>query len=133
MPKIRKEAVDTQIGERLRQLRLARGLSQADLGRALAISYQQIQKYEKGSNRMSASTLLKVAKYFGLSPQSFFEGLALPGHAAMPGFHEENEGFAQPAPTSEGADLLKAFMRIADPAARKRLLEFARSLSDEEK
>jgi transcriptional regulator with XRE-family HTH domain len=124
MPKIRKEAVDTQIGERLRALRLARGLSQADLGKALDISYQQVQKYEKGGNRMSASTLLKVAAFFAIPPQSLLEGLVQNSHGAG-----EGEDLARLARTPEGAALLKAFQRITDPAARKRLLAFATEMA----
>ena len=125
MPKIRKEAVDVQIGERLRALRLARGLSQADLGKALDISYQQVQKYEKGGNRMSASTLLKVAAFFGVPPQTLLEGLAPASHAA----HAEGEELTRLARTPEGSAILRALLRITDPAARKRLLALANDMA----
>lgn len=133
MPKIRKEPVDVRIGERLRTLRLERGLSQADLGKALDISYQQIQKYEKGGNRMSASTLLKVARFFALPPQCMFEGLLETNDTAMAGFREEAApaSHASYASNAETSALLSAFQRIADPDARKRLLELAKNIAGE--
>lgn len=66
------DPVDVFVGERLRAARLACGLSQTDLGRALKLSFQQIQKYERGANRMSASMLMKAAKALGVPVAGFF-------------------------------------------------------------
>lgn len=66
------DPIDVYIGQRLRAERLARKMSQADLGAALNVTFQQIQKYERGDNRVSASMLTKAAKALGLSVTEFF-------------------------------------------------------------
>ncbi len=68
-------AIDSQLGAALRQLRLARGLSQTELGKSLGLSLQQIQKYESGSNRMAASTLYRAAEILGVDVGAFYAGL----------------------------------------------------------
>ncbi len=67
--------IDTRIGQQLRQARLSKGMSQDSLGRALGISFQQVQKYEKGSNRIGASRLWDISRVLDLPIDFFFEGL----------------------------------------------------------
>lgn len=69
------EAIDGHVGERIRALRNLRGKSQTDTGDALGITFQQVQKQEKGINRVSASALYRLAKYLEVDPSYFFEGL----------------------------------------------------------
>lgn len=64
--------VDTHIGHRLRELRSQAGVSQIKLGKLLGVSFQQIQKYENGSNRLSAARLWKIAQEFGIKIEAFF-------------------------------------------------------------
>lgn len=66
--------VDVHVGSRIRALRLDRGLSQSALGDAVGVSFQQIQKYERGSNRVSASMLYRIAGVLGTEVQALFEG-----------------------------------------------------------
>lgn len=66
--------IDVLVGQNLRTLRTANGMSQTNLGDKLEITFQQIQKYEKGTNRISASTLYELAKIFGVSVETFFQG-----------------------------------------------------------
>lgn len=80
MPRINTDStaeIDEKIGDRLLNIRLARGISQAELGDSLGVSFQQIQKYERGSNRMSASVLVLICKELKVSPMTllgqFFE------------------------------------------------------------
>ncbi|MDM9621909.1 hypothetical protein A6U87_20445 [Rhizobium sp. AC44/96] len=80
MPRINTDStaeIDEEIGDRLLNIRLARGISQAELGDSLGVSFQQIQKYERGSNRMSASVLVLICKELKVSPMTllgqFFE------------------------------------------------------------
>ncbi|MEF2073653.1 helix-turn-helix domain-containing protein [Consotaella aegiceratis] len=68
------DPVDLFVGERLRELRTDRGISQQTLGEALGVTFQQLQKYEKGINRISASRLYRAAKALGVEPASFFDG-----------------------------------------------------------
>jgi transcriptional regulator with XRE-family HTH domain len=68
--------VDTKIGERLRYLRTSYGLSQAEVGAAIGVSFQQIQKYEAGKNRVAVSTMLALADHLGISAARFLRGIA---------------------------------------------------------
>ena len=72
--KPRKSSTDSIIGQNLRAIRVSKGLTQKNLAEALGLTFQQVQKYEKGSNRISASTLLKVADYVDEPLSSFFTG-----------------------------------------------------------
>lgn len=69
------DPIDVHVGQRLRQLRLARKISQEQLGEALSVSFQQVQKQERAVNRLSASALYKAARFLDVSPAAFFEGL----------------------------------------------------------
>jgi transcriptional regulator with XRE-family HTH domain len=66
--------IDVLVGQNLRTLRTVNGMSQTNLGEKLGITFQQIQKYEKGSNRIAASSLYELAKIFGVSVEAFFNG-----------------------------------------------------------
>ncbi len=68
--------VDRHVGRRVSEKRLAMGYSQSDLGRALGLTFQQVQKYEKGTNRISSSKLWEIAKFLNVDIEHFFEGLA---------------------------------------------------------
>lgn len=84
------KAINRHIGDRLRILREKRGLSQADLGAVLDVSFQQMGNYEKGKHRLSAGALFLLARFLGTSPDSFFEGLA----PAEAGFSEDAADYA---------------------------------------
>jgi transcriptional regulator with XRE-family HTH domain len=68
------DVIDKHVGERLMQMRREMGVSQADVGLAVGVSYQQIQKYERGFNRISVSRLWKICEYLDVTPSYFFEG-----------------------------------------------------------
>jgi transcriptional regulator with XRE-family HTH domain len=108
--------IDIEVGNSIKAHRLWRGLTQVDLGEALGVTFQQIQKYEKGTNRISASRLAQAAKVFGVPVSSFFPG-------QTNGTRFENtliEGeLAQFIASGEGHELNGAFSRIASPAVRK--------------
>lgn len=76
--------LDTHIGNRIKLLRLLRGLSQERVAEAVGITFQQVQKYESGANRISASRLYALADYLGVSLDYFFDGLARQDVAALP-------------------------------------------------
>jgi len=69
-------AVDIKLGEQLRGLRQKTGMSQAELGASIGVSFQQIQKYEAGKNRVAVSTMLALADHLGISPARFLRGIA---------------------------------------------------------
>jgi transcriptional regulator with XRE-family HTH domain len=123
MPKANGVAADVQIGQKLRTVRRANRMSQTELGEAIGVSYQQIQKYELGHSRMSVSTLLKIAQVFGVSPASFYN--ASESHAAS-----ADRGLDGYAVSKEGRALLKAFSNIPNAGVRRRLVILVESLGD---
>jgi transcriptional regulator with XRE-family HTH domain len=123
--------VDKYVGSRLRMRRLLVGMSQEKLGEALGITFQQVQKYEKGTNRISASRLQHASKVLAVPVEYFYEG--------GPQLDTEQAGFAEAeAPgyvsdflmTNEGVQLVKAFLRIKDAAVRRRLVSLIGALGE---
>ena len=103
------EAINRHIGDRLRILRKKRGLSQADLGAVLDVSFQQMGNYEKGKDRLSAGALFLLARFLGISPAAFFEGLT----SSDMGFAEDGAAYAQAAERPPQSNKLDAaFGRI---------------------
>jgi len=122
--------VDVHVGSRVRLRRLLLGLSQEKLGDELGVTFQQVQKYERGANRIGASRLYRVAKVLQVPIGFFFEGLEA---APVAGFAEGDQtplidDFIN---SPEGVQLAAAFARIRDPAVRRKLLELARTLAGE--
>ena len=123
--------VDKHVGSRMRTRRLLAGMSQEKLGEALGITFQQIQKYEKGTNRISASRLQQAAKVLAVPVDYFYEG--------GPQFDTTQTGFAEAASsdyvsdflmTNEGVQLMKAFLRIKDAAVRRRVIDLIDALGE---
>jgi transcriptional regulator with XRE-family HTH domain len=119
-------AIDGYVGERVRLRRKMLGMSQASLAEALGITFQQIQKYEKGINRIGASRLLRMAEIFGVTVGYFFENGA--AGAGDDGSRLETDAVAAFMASKEGLALGKAFIAIEDPNVRQKLLALTRSL-----
>ena len=83
LPRSRRHAVDVHVGNRVRIRRMKLGLSQATLAKALGMTFQQVQKYEKGANRISASVLYEISGTLDVEPAFFFEGLPSPRKALL--------------------------------------------------
>jgi len=127
--------VDVYVGARLRMRRTMLGMSQSRLGELLGVTFQQIQKYEKGSNRISASRLQHTARVLEVSPGYFFEGA--PTDSAKPGFAGESSQcyVVDFLATTEGLELNRAFLRIHDSKVRRRIVDLVialASLQDDE-
>ncbi|THH35832.1 XRE family transcriptional regulator [Aliishimia ponticola] len=118
--------VDIHVGKRVRQRRWLLGLTQQQLGEAVGIKFQQVQKYETGANRVSASRLWEIAKVLEVPVTFFFEGLDVKkdGRAASSVKVPED-----PTQDREAMELMRAYFGIPEPQ-RKRLFELARVLSD---
>ncbi|MFK8253591.1 helix-turn-helix domain-containing protein [Ancylobacter terrae] len=125
--------VDKHVGSRVRMRRMMVGMSQEKLGENLGITFQQIQKYEKGTNRIGASRLQHIANILGVPVSFFFEG--------APSTSGGGGGFAEgvsPAyvsdflATSEGLALTRAFTRIADGKVRRRVVDLVEAIAGEE-
>ena len=127
--------VDVHVGGRVRLRRMLMGMSQEKLGESLGLTFQQVQKYEKGANRIGASRLFELARILGVTVQYFFEELtgAEEGTAADPKGLNETAGddyLVEFLNSREGIELNRAFLRIDDPRARRAILELVRSLAD---
>lgn len=125
--------IDTHVGSRVRLRRAMLGFSQEKLGEALGITFQQVQKYEKGTNRIGASRLQRISEVLSVPVSFFFEDA--PSQRAPASGMAEPEGsdyVVDFLSTSEGLQLNKAFVRIKDPKIRRRVVELVRSLVDED-
>ena len=123
--------IDKHVGARVRMRRLLVGMSQEKLGTALGITFQQIQKYEKGTNRIGASRLQQIGEVLGVPVSYFFEDAQ--GEALAPGFSDNRSGdyVADFLATSEGLQLTKSFMKVKDPKVRRRIVDLVSSLAAE--
>ena len=122
--------IDVHVGARVRLRRTMLGISQQKLAAALGVTFQQVQKYERAANRISASRLYHLCRVLGVRIGFFYEGLD-PAHAANPGFAEAPaEPFERdPLGQREMIELVDAYYAIDDPAVRRRLFELARQLA----
>ena len=129
MPKKQANPIDAQVGNRVRIRRMLIGMSQEKLGDLLGLTFQQVQKYEKGVNRIGAGRLYEIARILGVPIEFFYEGVA--GGAS--GFAEaESAPLMEFVSSGEGMQLSLAFMKIKDPKVRKRMLDLVKSLAEEE-
>lgn len=128
-----KQDIDAHVGKRLRLRRTMMGLSQEALARAVGITFQQVQKYEKGTNAMNANRLYEFAKFMQVPISYFFEGLEQAGSAA--GFSEESATFdhsgAKTVSDRESLEMMKAFKRIKEQTVRKRLADLVRAVAEQ--
>ncbi|MGE7471628.1 helix-turn-helix domain-containing protein [Bosea sp. NPDC003192] len=124
--------IDRHVGSRVRMQRMLAGISQEKLGEALGLTFQQVQKYEKGTNRISASRLQQISKMLGVPVSFFFEG-APAGETTGGGFADaaSTTYVADFLSTSEGVQLSKAFVRIKNPRVRRRVIDLVEALADE--
>lgn len=122
--------IDKHVGARVRMRRLILGISQGKLGDALDVTFQQVQKYEKGANWIGASRLQQLARVLDVPPAYFFED-APSGEERAPGFAEDegHNHFVDFLSTSEGLQLNRAFAAIRDAKVRKKILDLVVSLA----
>ena len=127
--------VDIHVGARVRLRRTLTGLSQESLGAAVGLTFQQIQKYERGANRIGASRLYEFSKILEVPISYFFEDIPgeLDTHAGryQAGLrdHGQDEIERDPLVKRETLELVRAYYRIPSPRARKRLFELTKSLA----
>lgn len=127
--------IDKHVGSRVRMRRMMLGMSQEKLGDALGLTFQQVQKYEKGTNRIGASRLQQIAHILQVPVSFFFEGAPhSPGVQTTGGMSEA------PSPayvsdflaTSDGLSLTKSFMRIKNSKLRRRIVDLVEQIAGEE-
>jgi transcriptional regulator with XRE-family HTH domain len=125
--------IDKHVGSRVRMRRMMLGMSQEKLGDGLDLTFQQVQKYEKGTNRIGASRLQQISNILQVPVAFFFEG--------APNLHGAADGMKEaPSPayvsdflaSSEGLALTKAFMRIKEPKVRRRIVDLVKQIAGED-
>ena len=125
MPIKSPNATDTHVGKRVRTRRLMLDMSQTNLGEAVSLTFQQIQKYEKGTNRIGASRLQQIAHVLQVPVSFFFEGLPLPSET----WSEEGAYIDDFLATSDGLSLTKHFMRIKNPKLRRSIVDLVEQIA----
>jgi transcriptional regulator with XRE-family HTH domain len=132
MNKKKPNPIDVHVGSRIRLRRNMLGFSQERLGESLGITFQQIQKYEKGTNRVGASRLQAIASILNTPVSFFFEGAPEEDDAAAGRLAEEGTPFVTDfLNSSEGIQLNRAFVKISDPKVRRKVLELVKALAAE--
>jgi transcriptional regulator with XRE-family HTH domain len=136
MPKKSPNLTDKHVGSRVRMRRMMLEMSQTELGNEIGLTFQQVQKYEKGTNRIGAGRLHEIARILKVPISFFFEG-----SPREPGEHRgaRGEGDTPPLPTyvtdflatSDGLALTKAFMQIKDANLRRRIVSLVQEITGE--
>ncbi len=124
--------VDVHVGARLRVRRTLLGMNQTVLGEAIGVAFQQLQKYEKGSNRISGSRLFALSRVLDVPIEYFFDDMPTEVAASSPaqgGGRAKKPPSYEPNPMArrETLELVRAYYKISDPKIRKRLFELAKA------
>jgi transcriptional regulator with XRE-family HTH domain len=128
------DPIDRHVGTRIRGRRIGMRMSQTKLGQAIGVTFQQIQKYESGTNRVGASNLFKIAKALSVEVSFFFDGLSgdlmAPPEFALGLSDQPAAPLAiDPMSSREAFELMHNYFRIADPTVRKRIFQLVRVLA----
>ncbi len=121
--------IDVHVGSRVRMRRLLIGMSQGKLAEHLGVTFQQVQKYEKGASRISASRLLTIAGVFGVSVSFFFEDATVPYHIDEDTFSDSVDASLL---TKDGMALNKAFVSIKSTKVRRSIIDLVKLLADDD-
>jgi transcriptional regulator with XRE-family HTH domain len=131
----RANPIDIHVGSRVRFRRMLLGMSQEKLGEKLGLTFQQVQKYEKGINRIGASRLFDLAQVLGVSVQFFYEEAPLADARAVApdGVAEgpDEQSIVEFLRSRDGLELNRAFVRIPDLKARRAIVDLVRSLAND--
>ena len=127
-PKPRADKIDAYVGSKIRENRMLKGLSQEELARGLDISYQQIQKYERGANRVGASRLYYIGRALGIPVSTFFTGLPI----LEPGAIMENSQFPtsvtdQPDRDRQSLELMRSYHAVRDRGLKRKIYELVKA------
>jgi len=123
------QPVDQYVGRKVRERRLLVGLSQEKLGELVGVTFQQIQKYEKGANRIGASRLSQIAAVLGVSVAYFFEGDTSERPDPAQGADRDFGDISAFVATHDGVELIRAFVAIPDQATRKQIIQLVRAIA----
>jgi transcriptional regulator with XRE-family HTH domain len=126
--------IDQHVGNRVRLRRTLLGYSQDKLAQALGLTFQQVQKYERGANRVSASKLFEIASILGVQISYFFQDMEGQAATAVRGMAESAAApfEYEQLQRRETVDLVQAYYRISNPQVRKRVLELIKAVSNDD-
>ncbi len=125
--------VDMHVGSRLRMRRTLLGLSQQKLGEKLSLTFQQIQKYERGANRIGASRLFELSRILDVKPSFFFEEMPTGGTSQTAGIQEPTDEFEHEfLGKRETLELVRAYYKIDNMDVRKRVFDVIKALAADE-
>ncbi|MBB6254911.1 helix-turn-helix domain-containing protein [Nitrospirillum iridis] len=124
--------IDVHVGSRVRLRRTLLGMSQEKLGEAIGLTFQQVQKYERGANRIGASRLFDLSRVLDVPVSFFFDDMAgdTPGDVVDEVLSPDMGFDADPMAKRETLELVRAYYRISDPAVRKRLFELTKAVAN---
>ena len=125
-------AVDLHVGARIRMRRRFLGLTQLVLAESLGLTFQQVQKYERGANRVSASKLYEIARALSVPVPYFFEGLATANPEDVDEARGAERSIREFLLTSEGQELASLYPRISHPRLRRQVLELVRTIAEDD-
>jgi transcriptional regulator with XRE-family HTH domain len=124
--------IDRHVGSRVRMRRMMLSMSQEKLGDALGLTFQQVQKYEKGTNRIGASRLQQISHILQVPVAFFFDGAPTSNPDADPADKSSSPAFlSEFLATSEGLALTKAFVRIKEPKLRRSIINLVEEIAGE--
>jgi transcriptional regulator with XRE-family HTH domain len=130
VPRKQANPIDAQVGNRVRLRRMLVGMSQEKLAEMLGLTFQQVQKYEKGINRIGAGRLYQVAHILGVPIGYFYEDVVEHQRSdAVTVNHHATPPVMEFVSSGEGLQLALAFMRIKGPKVRKRVIDLVKSLA----
>ncbi len=130
--------VDTHVGAKVKSRRLMLGLSQEELAKSIGLTFQQVQKYERGTNRISVSRLTEISRALKVPLDYFLEGCvnianasAAPKRPAMRGVSDTSQALLEPDPMTKRdvLELIRAYEQISTPQLKKQLLEMAKAMA----
>jgi transcriptional regulator with XRE-family HTH domain len=123
--------IDIHVGSRVRMRRIMLDMSQTTLGKGLGVSFQQLQKYEKGTNRMGASRLQQISHILQVSVAFFFDGAPqVSGERTFRGTLPSPDPVTEFMATRDGLALAKAFMRISNVKLRRRIVDLVEQIEE---
>lgn len=127
--------VDVHVGKRLRERRSVLGITQEKLGKELGLSFQQVQKYERGANRVGASRLFQLCRILEVAPQYFFDGLSWKKSSPAPGMSDADQVLfnGEKEMTREVMKLVQAFRKIPGEKARQGIIDLVKALAADAK
>lgn len=126
------DPVDVHVGGRVRLRRMLLGMSQEELGNRLGLTFQQIQKYERGANRIGASRLYKISRILEVPVSFLFDDMDNDEGPSDPGVRILHDGAQAPAPAAmntEATELIRIYYGLSDPRVRKQIFELIKAVA----